>query len=522
MSTILDVRCVLSQKAFDAFCEKFHIPEEVHPVLPDRGNTMHERPAGKIGYFRINIFQLSVIGAAKVFHFEILCRVYGVTPTVGLFRCFYVNSKKNGWMSFIKRSDRSPVCYTKPLDSLKNWNDHFFWVDDFACPVRFSWHTAKNVTMDPAPVAADFNVQDYATLVAHPSPFQKFLEEFLYLVGLSRNYTLDEETYPLFFDKDGKDMDIFAFIHTSDPTKVKVVERERKEDESRLLETTVGRTVPLVPVAPDHNKSELDASVDKLFDEGGSCAQTEQGDSAGGRGEQGINIQPITETIDVVVENAEVKGEPIPTMPFVTSSVSATPGREGEGHIDSVTRRNLRTISAPQRFVISSDSSHHSGANIAEAEVDSFARPSVPVITAATTTTSNVDPDVVIKEKIIEPSLVAADSTSAGGTDPVMAGLTDLTGSDFLVGGIHTVINPDSDLQKSYARGEKIENLKAQLLLKEAEAAEAIRLRTKASKLETAKKSLRDEVTALNERNTILEKERNVRLSQRWLVLEPP
>ncbi|GKF44470.1 hypothetical protein Tco_0131022, partial [Tanacetum coccineum] len=115
---------------------------------------------------------------------------------------------------------------------------------------------------------------DYTTLVAHPSLFQKFPEEFLCLVGLSRHYTLDEETYPRFLDKDGEDMDIFAFIHTLDPTKVKVVE-------PRLLETTVGRTVPLLPVAPDRAESELEASVDKLFDEGGSGNQAGQGDSAG-------------------------------------------------------------------------------------------------------------------------------------------------------------------------------------------------------------------------------------------------
>ncbi|GJS43728.1 hypothetical protein Tco_0568771 [Tanacetum coccineum] len=84
---------------------------------------------------------------------------------------------------------------------------------------------------DPAPVAADFNAQDYATLVAHPSPFRKFLEEFLCLVGLSRHYTLDEENYPQFLHRNGEDMDLFAFIHTPDPTKVKVVERERVEDE---------------------------------------------------------------------------------------------------------------------------------------------------------------------------------------------------------------------------------------------------------------------------------------------------
>nr|GFB86721.1 putative transposase (putative), gypsy type [Tanacetum cinerariifolium] len=303
-------------------------------------------------------------------------------------------------MSFINRTDKSHVCYTQPLDSLKNWNDHFFWVDDFACLARFPWHTAKNVTRDPAPKATDFNAQDYATLVAHPSSFRKFPEEFLCLVGLSRHYTLDEDTYPSFVDKDGEDMDIFAFIHTLDPTKVKVVERERQEDEPWLLETTVARTVPLL--------------------------LTEQGDFADGGGGLGINIQPAVETMDIAAEdvvpllprrqkkrktvvadagepshppkklrddhgtlsgasiggksrfavqrlfaeavhNAKVRGDPIPTLPFVTSSVSATPKCEGEGHTDSVTGLNLRTISTPQRFVIYSDSSHHSGANIAEA-----------------------------------------------------------------------------------------------------------------------------------------------------------
>ncbi|GKG51679.1 hypothetical protein Tco_0544317, partial [Tanacetum coccineum] len=39
--------------------------------------------------------------------------------------------------------------------------------------------------------------------------------------------------------------------------------------------------VPLLPVAPARVESELEASVDKLFDEGGSA---KQGDSAAGGG----------------------------------------------------------------------------------------------------------------------------------------------------------------------------------------------------------------------------------------------
>ncbi|GJW34271.1 hypothetical protein Tco_0054303, partial [Tanacetum coccineum] len=121
-----------------------------------------------------------------------------------------------------------------------------------------------NVIRDPAPVAADFNAQDYTTLVAHPSSFRKFPQEFLCLVGLSRHYTLDEDTWTR------TERTSFAFIRTMDPTKVKVTERERREDEPRLLETTVGHTIPLLPVAPDRGESDLDDSVDKLFDEGGS------------------------------------------------------------------------------------------------------------------------------------------------------------------------------------------------------------------------------------------------------------
>nr|GEX88787.1 hypothetical protein [Tanacetum cinerariifolium] len=579
MSTITEVKCVLSQKAFDVFCEKFHIPKEIHLVLPNPGDTMHERPSGKIGlytrfidfanfrlslstflvnilrHFCINISQLSVIGAAKVSHFEILCHVYEITPTVGLFRCFYVNSKKNGWMSFIKRSDKSHVCYTKPLDSLKNLNDHFFWVDDFACPARFPWHTTKNMTRDPAPIAADFNAQDYATLVAHPSPFWK------------------------------EDMDIFAFIHTPDPNKVKVVELERKDDEPRLLETNVGPTVPLLLVAPNRGESELNACVDKLFDEprrqkkrkttiaDGSGPshppkklredhETSSQSSVGGKSKSAVQ-----RLFAGAVQNVEVRGEPIPTLPFVTSSVFATPEPEGKDYTNSMTGPNLRTISALQRFVISSNSSHHSGSNVAKAEADSLVMSSVPVMTVVTTTTPMADPAVIVKEKLLNPPCLLVILLPLVGLILMLVFFFILPEVIFLLV-VSIVITPDTDLQKVYvpqwsvtngsrlddsrvvmkwwmnllllnflrqfvelnttnfslslmwglrgrslsaevrirAEDEEIENLKAQMLLKEAE---AIYLRAKASNFTDVEKSLRDEVDALNGRNTILEKDRN-------------
>ncbi|GKB63936.1 hypothetical protein Tco_0920122 [Tanacetum coccineum] len=290
---IIDIKSSLTEKALRIFCKTYHIPDEVHPQLPNLDQTIHEMPTGKIGvytrlfeydnfrlplstffvdvlrYYRIHISQLSVISAAKVSHFEVLCHANGFEPTVGLF-----------------------------LYSLKNWNDHFFWVDAFACPAYFPWNTSKSVPKDPFPKSSKFNAEHYATLVAHPAPFHKYPKPFLCLVGISRYYTLDENTYPQFLQ-----MDLLSFIRTADPTKVRIGERQRGEDEPKLLDTTVGRTVPLLPVAPARAESELDASVDRLFDEGGSGTQAEQGDSAGGGDEQDIVIQPVITVVTTAAED---------------------------------------------------------------------------------------------------------------------------------------------------------------------------------------------------------------------------
>ncbi|GJU95713.1 hypothetical protein Tco_1320469 [Tanacetum coccineum] len=72
---------------------------------------------------------------------------------------------------------------------------------------------------------------------------------------------------------------------------------------------------------------------------------------------------------------------------------------------------------------------------------------------------------------------------------------------------LKSVVEEKDELLKT--RDEEIKNLKAQMSLKEVEAAEAIHLRVEASKFETVEKSLQDEVNTLVEHNTILEKEWN-------------
>nr|GEX73582.1 hypothetical protein [Tanacetum cinerariifolium] len=156
-------------------------------------------------------------------------------------------------------------------------------------------------------------------------------------------------------------MEFFAFIYASDPTKVRIVERERE----------------------------------RLFDEGGSGTQMEHGDSA--RGRPDADIQSVVGAANIVTEdaaperlrrqgkrksrflaeavlNAEVRVMAIPTLPFVTTSMSTTPEREDEDHTDFVDEPNLRTIEASQRFFISLDSPHNSRPTIVEAEVNYLVR----------------------------------------------------------------------------------------------------------------------------------------------------
>nr|GEU30296.1 hypothetical protein [Tanacetum cinerariifolium] len=79
MGTIDNIRSILTQPTLDVLCEKYYIHDVVHPELPGRNDRIQNSPP-----------------AAKVSHFEILCRVHGFEPTVGNFRrdgfvCFYTS-----------------------------------------------------------------------------------------------------------------------------------------------------------------------------------------------------------------------------------------------------------------------------------------------------------------------------------------------------------------------------------------------------------------------------------------------
>ncbi|GJZ96763.1 gag-pol polyprotein [Tanacetum coccineum] len=116
----------------------------------------------------------------------------------------------------------------------------------------------------------------------------------------------------------------------------------------------------------------------------------------------------------------EVGVTAVATLPFITSSVSLTPERDGGGRINSVTRPNLRTQHQAERFVVLSDSPCHSSSNAADAEVSFVVRSLIldpPIMTTAiATTVVAVVSSILVPRAGNEPAhaSIFVDSTSAG------------------------------------------------------------------------------------------------------------
>ncbi|GKF70017.1 hypothetical protein Tco_0203074, partial [Tanacetum coccineum] len=105
--------------------------------------------------------------------------------------------------------------------------------------------------------------------------------------------------------------------------------------------------------------------------------------------------------------NVEVGVTTVATLPMITSLVSATPEHESGVPADSITGLNFRTIGASERFVISSDSSHHSSTNASRYKVDYVIRFSIvpPVMTEVVVTSHavNVPPVPEMGTKVTAP-----------------------------------------------------------------------------------------------------------------------
>ncbi|GJV53764.1 hypothetical protein Tco_1449505 [Tanacetum coccineum] len=262
----------------------------------------------------------------------------------------------------------------------------------------------------------------------------------------------------------------------------------------------------------------------------------------------GKSLSVLKELLASSILNVESGVEAVATLPLVTSSISATLEREN-------------------------DSSHHSSTNAAEAGIDSFIRSVAlpPVMTEAVITTNIASiPSVSALEtgtKVISPvhASMFHDSDSTGTVRPDVAGSSHVPGKELSMGSreinsetLHEVfvlqwnvsndtLLDDHDASQEFinhwhpciicsnmmrteyclserkrlesecekqadllkARDVEVESLKAQLLVKETEAAKVDRLRAQVSTAEATEEIRADEIDALKQRNVALESEKN-------------
>nr|GEY00613.1 hypothetical protein [Tanacetum cinerariifolium] len=370
-----------------------------------------------------------------------------------------------------------------------------------------------DVYIEATPLALKVPVVDYDIHTENNKPYYK-------IKRVNRSYQLYLSFVSILRNFDSEDLEVLWQL-----VKQRFTSSKPKNFLDDFLLTALGAisagvkgpTVLLLPVAPDLSSGELEASVDKLFDEGGSGKQADQGDSTCDG--HGVGVQLVdgsaetiaedvapaelqrrkkrkTKVVDAgepshsakklkgdyrapvvpaiggksqsavqcllagVVHHAEVRGRAMPTLPFVSSSVSTTLDHEGGDCTKLLAGANLQD------------------------EVDSVVRTSVPIMTNATTYTPTDDLAAIAKEKLVSASVFGGDSSSAGRSHPISGGISDCTGGDFLVRGIPHQIS----------LGVKDECVRSIALRRKGEAAEAVRLY--------------DEAHALKERNTYLEKEK--------------
>ncbi|GJS44457.1 hypothetical protein Tco_0569500 [Tanacetum coccineum] len=130
------------------FTTEYGIPENLHPEVPGLGETIVDFPEGKVGvytrFFKFANYRILL----SQFLFDIL----------GHYQ-FYLSQLK-------RLRKNTPQCYTKPLGSLKNWNNRFFWIDERIFPTAVDWRASA--PRDEMPIAE----MDFFSLIRNPNPFK--------------------------------------------------------------------------------------------------------------------------------------------------------------------------------------------------------------------------------------------------------------------------------------------------------------------------------------------------------------
>ncbi|GJT18760.1 hypothetical protein Tco_0877466 [Tanacetum coccineum] len=91
-----------------------------------------------------------------------------------MFYAFYTRTFSDGLFSFAKRSTSAQSGFPKPPDSIKNWANHFFWVDSCVFPISVLLYTGGVLKKDPTPHLTARQEQTVKLLESHKARFCAF------------------------------------------------------------------------------------------------------------------------------------------------------------------------------------------------------------------------------------------------------------------------------------------------------------------------------------------------------------
>ena len=80
-----------------------------------------------LDYYHLSLGQLAPVGAARIMHFEIVCRSFGFDPNLTAFRRFFQLAKNGDWFTIEKTMVESAVI-SGTVGHTAPWKDRFFFI----------------------------------------------------------------------------------------------------------------------------------------------------------------------------------------------------------------------------------------------------------------------------------------------------------------------------------------------------------------------------------------------------------
>ncbi|KAL4589478.1 hypothetical protein LXL04_002385 [Taraxacum kok-saghyz] len=211
ISTMENVTCSLTDGDLNEIRDFFKIGPSPQLVLPTSSQTIKTPPEGFVGiyhqflkaglrfpvfdflktvlsHYNLHIAQLAPNSFRKIICFVMLSRALGVSPSLTVFRHFYVTLNAGDWVSFTRRQGIDDICDGIP-SSIKKWKPEFIFVDanEFSPDMEFGDHKNRVVDHPPELTAAQHLLVDQ--MVANPVKWSDPDELMLGMAGLSTFWT---------------------------------------------------------------------------------------------------------------------------------------------------------------------------------------------------------------------------------------------------------------------------------------------------------------------------------------------